>query len=74
MPKVSDRSAVMRTDPVSFAKQINPLILDELRRLKATQRAKPAAQPTSDRIDLLVAAVTSATLRQLANMQVQTQA
>jgi phage antirepressor YoqD-like protein len=64
----------MRTDPVSFAKHINPLILDELRRLKATQRTETAAKPTADRIDRLVAAVTSATLRQLANMQVQLQA
>jgi hypothetical protein len=58
---------------VSFAKQINPLILDELRRLKATQ-AKVQVKPMQDRIERLAIEVTSATLRRLANLGVQIQA
>jgi hypothetical protein len=58
---------------MSFANQINPLILDELRRLKAKQENLPA-KPTPDRIERMMAALTTATLRQLASLQVQLQA
>jgi hypothetical protein len=59
---------------MSFAKPINPLILDELRRLKSVQGEVLTAKAAPDRFERLVAEVTSATLRRLADLQVQLQA
>jgi hypothetical protein len=59
---------------MSCAKPLNPLILAELRRLKCSEGDRQQAKPAPDRIESLVAELTSATLTQLAALQVRIQA